>query len=241
MIETLTCPNCGAALPAQPAPSDTVTCPYCQTTFRIPPSTTPEPTSGDLILGADFRQLPISGWALPNPDSVRTLAGPPPELRAKFDAVAKNNFVLKSSGYLDDVDVSVSLTFYEGTLNQIDAGLVLRYHSGVGGYIFHLSPVGTYTVAYYQPAEKDAMHWTTIMDWSDNDVIRKGLNETNRLRVVADGTHFRVHINGVLATSIHDDKCDEGQVILSVEGTAKSSVEVGYSDLQVREAVSSGK
>jgi hypothetical protein len=237
MLETLTCPNCGAALPPQTAPSETMTCPYCQTTFRVPHSLTPEPASGDLILGADFRQLPISGWSLPNPDDVQTVDGKPPELRAKFGAVDTNNFVLRSSGYFDDVDVSVTLKFYEGTLNQIDAGLVLRYQKGVGGYIFYLSPVGTYTVAYYQPGDKDGMDWKPIMDWSENDVIRKGLRETNRLRVVVDGTHFRVYINGVLATSIHDDKCDEGQVILGAEGTKKSSVAVGFSDIQMREVI----
>ena len=241
MLDQLTCPNCGAALPPQLAKSDIVTCQYCQTTFRIPNSLTPEPDMGNLILGADFRGQPISGWTLPNPDNVRTLDGNPPELRAKFGAVNTDYYVLRSSGYFDNVDVSVSLKFYEGTLNQIDAGLVLRYRKGIGGYIFFLSPVGTYTAAYYQPGEKDVMDWKPIMDWSENNVIHKGLNETNRLRVVADGAHFKIYINGVLATSIHDDKYDEGQVILGAEGTAKSSVEVGFSDLQVREVLSGGK
>ncbi len=241
MLDQLTCPNCGAALPSELAKADVVTCQYCQTTFRVPRSFTPEPDMGDLILGADFRQLPITGWTLPNPDNVRTLAGNPPELRAKFEAVDTDYYVLKSSGEFDDMDVSVSLKFYEGTLNQIRGGLVLRYRQGIGAYMFFLSPIGTYTIGYYQPGEKDVMEWKTIMDWSDNNVIHKGLNETNRLRVVADGNHFKVFINGVLVTAIHDDKYDEGQVNLAAEGTKKSSIEVGFSDLQMREVSSGAK
>jgi hypothetical protein len=241
MFDQFTCPNCGAALPALLAKSDIVTCQYCQTTFRVPHSFTPEPDMGDLILGADFRQLPISGWTLPNPDNVRSLAGSPPELRAKFAAADINNYALSTSGEFDDVDVSVNLKFYEGTLNQIDAGPILRYRKGIGGYIFYLSPIGTYTLAFYQPGEKGALEWKTIMDWSANNVIRKELNETNRLRVIAKGNHFKVYINGVLVTTIHDDKYDQGQVLLGVEGTAKSSVEMGFSDLQLREVLSGEK
>ncbi len=241
MLDQFACPNCGAALPADLAKSGFVTCQYCGTSFRIPQSFTPQPDMGDLILGADFRQQPISGWILPNLDKVSTLAGNPPELRAKFGAINLYSHVLESSGDFDNLDVSVSLKFYEGDLSQISAGLMLRYRKGIGSYNFFLSPLGTYIVASYQPGEGGGLDWKTIMDWAENNVIRKGLNETNRLRVVADGIHLKVYINGVLATTIHDDKYDEGQVVLSAGGSAKSSVEVGFVDLQLREVISERK
>ncbi len=241
MLNQFNCPNCGAALPAQLAQSEIVTCQYCGSTFRNPSSLTPEPTMGDLVLGADFRQLPVSGWTVPNLNNVSAQDGNPPELRAKFNATERNFYALDSSGEFDDIDASVSIKFYDGKPDQIRAGLILRYRKKIGGYIFYLSPFGTYTIGYYQPGQGDALDWKTIMDWSENNVIHKGLNETNRLRVVADGPHFKVYINGVLATAIHDDKYDEGEVILGLEGTSKSSLDVGFSDLQLREVVSGSK
>ena len=74
------------------------------------------------------------------------------------------------------------------------------------------------------------------MNWTKHSAIRPGLNQTNRLRFIANGNHLRVYINGVLATSLHDNRYDEGEVLLATEGNAKSPVEVGFSNLQLREA-----
>ena len=236
MINALICPNCGASLPLPSANSEVVTCQYCNTTFRASQTLTPEPDIGNLVLGADFGQAPIAGWNFPNKDKVRLINGSPPELRARFPASSELYYVLNSSGYFDDVDASVNIRFYEGNLDYIDAGLVLRYQKGLGSYFVLISPLGTYTVAYYEKGDKDELVWRTIMNWTKHSAIHPGLNQVNRLRFIARGDHLRVYINGVLATSLHDDRYDEGEVILAAEGTGKSSVEVGFSGLQLREA-----
>jgi hypothetical protein len=38
-----------------------------------------------------------------------------------------------------------------------------------------------------------------------------------------------------MATSLRDDRFKEGEIQLAAEASDKSSVEVGYSDLQIRE------
>jgi hypothetical protein len=212
-----------------------VTCQYCNITFRVPRTQTPEPDMGNLILGADFRQAPIAGWSFPNEDNVRVSNGVRPELRFKYPAVSGLWFALNSSGYFDNVDASVSITFYEGNADYIDAGLVLRYRKAVGAYFVLISPLGTYTVAYYEKGQGERLDWKTIMGWTKHDALHKGLNQVNRLRFLANGDHLRVYLNGVLATSIRDNRYDEGEVLLAAEGTDKSIVDVGFSDLQLRE------
>jgi hypothetical protein len=235
MINALICPNCGANLPPPSTTTEVITCQYCNTTFRIPNAVTPEPDIGNLVLGADFSQEPIAGWNFPNKDDIRLIHGNPPELRAKFKAASELYYVINSSGYFDDIDASVNIRFYGGNLEYIDAGLMVRYQKSIGSYFVLISAQSTYTVACYEKGEKDELVWKTIMNWTKHSAIRPGLNQTNRLRIIAHDEHLHIYLNGVLATSIHDHRYEEGEVILATEGTAKSSVEVGFTDLQLRE------
>ena len=235
LLDALICPNCGASLPAQVADGGVVTCQYCNTTFRVPKTLTPEPDLGDLLLGADFSRKPVTGWSFPNEDNVRLIGGATPELRVKFPASETLYYVLNSSGYFDDIDASVSIRFYDGELKDIDAGLSLRYQKGVGSYAFLISPLGTYTVGYYVPGDDSGMNWKHILDWTAHTAIRTGLNQVNRLRVTADGDRLRVYINGVLATALHDSRYTAGEVLLDAEGSKDSAVEAGFTDFQLRE------
>jgi hypothetical protein len=236
-FESLICPNCGAALPASSVAAGLVTCQYCGTTFRIPGSLTPQPDLGDLILGADFRRKPIAGWNFPNEDNVQLLDGAHPELRAKFPAKEWVYYALSSAGFFDDIDASVSMIFYSGSLPDIDAGISLRYRKGVGSYTFQISPLGTYAVGYYAPGSGEDMDWHHILSWTKHAAIRPGLDQFNRLRVVGKGDRLHVYINGVLATSIHDDRYDIGEVLLLAEAGKQQDIEVGFTDLQLREVV----
>lgn len=235
MLNALICPNCGGTLPP-PAPGiDLVTCQFCGTTFSVAKTLTPEADMGSLLLGADFSWKPIEGWAFPNEDKVRLIPGPRPELRVKLPASDTLYYALNSSGFFDNIDASVSFTFYSGNLDDLDAGLSLRYQKGVGSYTVLVSPLGTYAVGYYHPGTGDGMDWTSILSWTKHSAVRQGLNQQNRLRVIANANHLRVYLNGVLTTSLHDGRFDEGEVLLSTEPGNHSEGEVGFTDLQLRD------
>ena len=237
MLNALICPNCGGTLPP-PAPGVTVvSCQYCGTTFSVAKSTTPDAEMGRLLLGADFGRKPIPGWAFPNEDKIRLIPGARPELRARFPAGPTLYYALNSSGFFDDIDASVSFTFYSGNLNDLDAGISLRYRKGVGSYSVLVSPLGTYSVGYYHPGTSadGSLDWTTIMTWTKHAAIRRGLNQSNRLRFIASGSHLRVYLNGVLATTLHDTRYEEGEVLLCSEPGSQADGEVGFTDLQLRE------
>ena len=133
------------------------------------------------------------------------------------------------------VDVSVSIQFYEGELKAIDAGISVRYQKSLGSYAFLISADGTFAVGCYLPGDDGNMVWKPIVTWMTHSAIRTGLNQVNRLRVIAEGDHLRVYINGVLATSLHDSRHEVGEILLDVEGNKTSGVEAGFTNLQVRE------
>jgi hypothetical protein len=48
----------------------------------------------------------------------------------------------------------------------------------------------------------------------------------------------RVYLNGVLATSLKDNRCKMGKLHVVAEPNGETNLSVAYSDLQVREVVS---
>ena len=234
-MDQLICPNCGAALPTSVATAEVVTCQYCGVTFRQSRTFTPEPDMGNLVLGADFRSEPIPGWGFPNRDKITLLNSTSPELRFKFSPQSGVLYALYTSGYFDNIDASVSIQFHEGNTDYIDAGIMLRYRKDIGGYMVLITPLGTYTLAYYEKGT-DSLVWKYILNWTKHSALKPGLNQINRVRFIANKDHLRVYLNGVLATSVHDSLHEEGEVLLAAESSDKSSIDVGFTDLQLREA-----
>ena len=113
-MKALTCPNCGAALPARSLKDDIAVCEFCGTSFRVPKTLTPEADMGDLILGADFSKTINPGWTTVNHDQLTFHKGSPAEMRASLTPQTNSYYTLKSSGFLDNFDVSVSIRFFEG-------------------------------------------------------------------------------------------------------------------------------
>jgi len=230
MIETLSCPNCGGHLNLQAFPGAVVPCEYCGTTFRIPLSQTPEPEMGDLLLGADFRDPDVPGWKISSPEKVKFEKGPPPELvytHPKSDLIHP---VVRTPAPFDDFDVGVTIRFLEGSYDHISAGIEIR-SCDAGDYVIRISAQGTFQVGTHEETE-----WgETLVKWTSHPSLETEMGAANRLRVVARGSQIRVYLNGVLATSLRDDKIHSGTVRLVASPGKKSKLKVAYSDLQLRE------
>ena len=237
MIQSYNCPNCGAPVDKAGIVQQLATCPYCQSIFRIHTTLTPEPTLGDLILGADFSQRPMPGWVLQYEDNLRFTGSPQPALIGKFAAKPGVFHLLTTSGQFDDTDVSVTIRFLDGVPGQsFNAGLFVRYAAGQGGYGAFISSNQRVQIGYYY--QKDGvLNWGTLVRWSDHHALRGGLHVDNRLRVVMRGKRLSVYLNGVIASSIENDLFQHGEIRLSAEPTDQSHIEVAFSDLQVRAAL----
>lgn len=190
---------------------------------------------GDLLLGADFGKKTMPGWEAVNEDKLTFHKGHPAELRGKFPPQFNSYYMLKSSGFLDNFDVSATLRFLDGDKEWIRAGFFFR-HTSEGGYGIMVSAQASYMFGYVEKDEKGELLFYKIMPWAYHTALRPGMNEFNRLRVICKDSNFRIYLNGVLATSFQDERFKMGKLYLAAEPSEKSSMELGFSDLQVREA-----
>ncbi|WKZ46001.1 MAG: zinc ribbon domain-containing protein [Anaerolineales bacterium] len=236
-MQSLNCPNCGAAIPPKAIKaSDLVTCEFCGTSFRVPKTLTPEPDMGDLILGADFSSKVMPGWEVINEQLLTFHKGKPSELRGSYKPQINTYYVLKSSGFLDDFDASINIKYTDGVKDIIRAGFYLRF-TDEGGYAVLVSVIGSYSIGYYKKDQKGELKWEDLLPWANHTALRSGMNETNRLRVICQGEKFRVYLNGVLATSFKDSVFKRGKLYLAVVPTEKSNLDVTFTDLQLREVL----
>lgn len=230
-LEELTCANCGGAIAGEHIAGNIVSCRFCGTSFRVPTSMTPEPEMGDLILGADFRDETVPGWIISNPDKIEFKSDPGPELWATFAPDDMIFPVVRTSGPFDDFDIGVTIRFIKGKYDYVSAGLELRY-GDEGDYVFRISAQGTYQVGWHQEKEWGG----TLLDWTSHPALKTEAGGANRLRVVLRGNQIRVYLNGVLATSLRDDRFSSGLIRMVISPARKGpKTVVAYSDLQMRE------
>jgi hypothetical protein len=235
-MRSLNCPNCGASLPAHASKVDVVTCEFCNTTFRTSNTYTPEPTMGNLLLGADFSRKPVPGWGFYNEEKIKLIPGTPPELQVSFEPKNGLYDVIGSSGLFDNVDISVTIKFLEGKHDWIYGGIFTRYGTE-GGYAFLISAQSSFKLGYYSKDKEDKLAWTDLMAWTSHTALRSGLEETNRLRVICDGQRLKMYLNGVLATSIRDTRFEVGRLYVSFSSGKESNIVATISDLQLREVL----
>jgi hypothetical protein len=230
MFESLSCPNCGASIAVSGLKGNIVGCDYCGTSFRIPDSLTPEPEMGDLMLGADFTDPDVPGWVVVNREKLTFTPGPPAEMWVKFPKSDRIHPVLRTPAPFDDFDISVTIRFISGDYKQISAGLELRF-SDDGDYVIRISSQGTFSVGWHEKTEWGGH----LIKWTTHPSLRTTLGEPNRLRVVMWGDQIRIYLNGVLATSLRDDRYTVGKLRLVVSPGEDSPLEVAFSDFQLRE------
>lgn len=233
MLHALNCPNCGAPL-SPAAGGQIIFCGYCKTSFRVPHTYTPQPDMGDLLLGADFSHKPIHGWEFLNENKTQLIPGHKPALQGSFEPSDLVHYVLHSSGWFDNFDASVTLRFTAGILEYIRGGFLVRYNKERGGYIIFISAQATYKMGYYMANADKKLEWFDLFDWTSHTALRPGLNQDNRLRVILDGSRISIYLNGVLATSITDERHTQGQIRLALEPGEKTEIVAQFSDLQVR-------
>lgn len=236
-MKALNCPNCGATLTEAAVKADFTVCDFCGTTFRMSKTLTPEPNMGDLLLGADFGSDTLPGWELIKDGDITFHKGKPSELRGLYKPRINSYYVLKSSGFLDDFDAGINIKFTDGDEKLITAGFYPRMIND-GGYGVYISPMGSYNIGSFTLDTTSAnLNWNTLVDWTYHASLRKGINATNRLRVIFDGERIRVYLNGTLATSLKDSRYKMGKLYVIAEPNGDSNLGIAYSDLQVREVV----
>ena len=70
-------------------------------------------------------------------------------------------------------------------------------------------------------------------DWFQSGAVNQGLQETNRLRVVAEGTRMTFFVNGVEVGRTSDSRLAEGDVAVAVETLGEPGVRVVFDNFKV--------
>jgi hypothetical protein len=230
MLLDLTCANCGAAIDVRTVQGSLVACAYCGTTFRVPATMTPEPSMGDLLLGADFRDPEVPGWVLSTPENLEFRPGTPAELWVTYPASDLIHPVVRTPGPFDDFDVSVTIRFISGTREYASAGLELRSWEA-GDYVARISAQGTFSLGWHTKTEWGG----DLLGWSSHPALRANWGDANRLRVVLRGERMRLYFNGVLAVSLRDNRFSSGRIRVVVSPGRMGGAVVAFSGLQVRD------
>lgn len=230
-LQELTCANCGAAIDVRAVRGTVAACGYCGTSFRIPETMTPEPTLGDLLLGADFRDPELPGWVASTPEYLEFRPGSPAELWASLPASDLIHPIVRTPGPLDDLDAGVTIRFISGSHTHVSAGFELRSWDA-GDYIARISAQGTFSLGWHAKTEWGG----DLVPWSNHPALRGNWGDANRLRVVMRADQMRLYFNGVLAVSLRDTRFASGRLRLVVSPGKQAPAVVAFSDLQLREA-----
>ena len=100
-------------------------------------------------------------------------------------------------------------------------GLVYRQ-----GYLIGLSCDGNYSLKMWNGVQS-----IVIQDWTPSDFIKKGGDQTNRLRVKAEGNKFSLYVNGNLLGEVSDPSFQQGQFGVFVGAMETPNFEVALDQL----------
>jgi hypothetical protein len=100
---------------------------------------------------------------------------------------------------LANVDMTFDVAVQEGTPSNISYGAACRFSNKDNLYSFEISGDG-----YYSLAKKVEGTWETIVDWTSSSVLKSGVGETNRIRIVCSDSKLEFYANDQLLISSQD-------------------------------------
>lgn len=126
---------------------------------------------------------------------------------------------------VQDFDMRVDATQTGGDLSS-EYGIRFRQNGPDDFLIFSISSSG-----YYRLARVQDDVYTSIVPWTPDGVIQRGLNSTNRLRVAAQGQRIEGYINDKLVLAVDDPQPVAGQLTLGLGTFATGALEVAFDNL----------
>jgi eukaryotic-like serine/threonine-protein kinase len=119
---------------------------------------------------------------------------------------------------------------FEANLNLIQGdypGIIIRLNQAQGtGYLFDIDIQGHYGIFLMNLNAKNNQDEYKSLHSGTNIAIKKGLQQSNLLAVVANGDTISMYINNQYIDSIHDKTYSSGQIGLYVYGTKASDLMV---------------
>ena len=129
-----------------------------------------------------------------------------------------------------DCHVEVSATQVSGPIDN-EYGILMRMEDDQSFYAFSVSGDGYVRAAQYA----DGL-WSLLgLDWTPSDAVNQGA-ATNRLEVIAVGTHFEFRVNAQTVLEVESPDAKGGPIGLYAGAFSEGDVVVAFDDLNVTQA-----
>jgi hypothetical protein len=186
----------------------------------------PESESGAILFQDDFSR-PESGWDRYH-DDVYSADYEQGTYHVRLFA-ADTEVWARPHLDLTDVRIEVIATKVAGPDDNI-YGVVCRYQDADNFYFFVISSDGYAGIGVHKNGEGILLSEDTMQP---ADVVQTG-NTSNLIRAVCDGERLRLHVNGILVTSVEEtEKWTEGDAGLIVGTFAEPEVEIEFDNFSV--------
>jgi len=131
----------------------------------------------------------------------------------------------------DDFVLEVDATQLGGP-DDNSYGIIFRMKNPSTYYRFDISGDGHYLVI--RRDEEGGGQWIAITgDWLPSEAIHKGAS-TNKIKIVAQGSHFTFYVNGQQVAEANDDTYRSGTVGLNAGSFHESGVKIGFDNLTIK-------
>ena len=132
----------------------------------------------------------------------------------------------------DDFMLEVDATLLDGPTDS-SYGILFRVQESGGFYRFNVTGDGFYILDRRNP--DGTWTWLTTMGWAESAAIQRGVNATNRLKVIVGGPNMILFVNGEPLGQFMDAMgYTRGQVALNAGTFNHPGVRVAFDNLMVR-------
>src|SRR5258708_36504857 len=97
--------------------------------------------------------------------------------------------VLNQSNVFVDADIGIDVTMSAGDTN-VPGGLIFWAKDYDSFYCLCINAIGSFKISQFVTGQ-----WLTPVNWTENEAIKKGLGQVNRLRVVTKGGAATAYVN----------------------------------------------
>lgn len=131
----------------------------------------------------------------------------------------------------DDFVLEVDATQLGGP-DDNSYGIIFRMEDPSAYYRFDISGDGHYLVI--RRDKEGGGQWVTITgDWLPSEAIHKGAS-TNKIKIVAQGSHLTFYVNGQQVAEADDDTYRSGAIGLNAGSFHESGVKIGFDNLTIK-------
>ncbi|MGQ9927532.1 MAG: hypothetical protein ACUVS4_11750 [Chloroflexaceae bacterium] len=125
-----------------------------------------------------------------------------------------------------DFDMAVDVLPVSGDLTS-EFGIRFRQAAPDDHLLFSISPSG-----YFRLAQVRNETYTSLVPWTADPRIRRGLGVSNRLRVIAEGASIRGFINGEQVLEYTDERQQAGQLTLGLVTFDRGDLTVRFDNIE---------